>query len=238
MRIFSRTDAAGPDADLADNPRAPSCPPATEARAGLRTLTPIPNRSAMIPARLRAALLVLSSVLLLPLAGCGTVRAIANLEDGAGSEAGRVWDRWVDSRGDIAVAVTWDRKVAPGVTLKDIEQAFASVAAEHNFRPVGELAVSRELEARTGQPQRLIKVFSYCNPSTARQMLDFSPHMAAFLPCRITVVEQDDGLWLYTLNMDMMIRMGRKLPPQLKHDALLVREAVWQMMERGAKGEF
>jgi uncharacterized protein (DUF302 family) len=69
-------------------------------------------------------------------------------------------------------------------------------------------------------------------------MVDFSPNMAAYLPCRITLVERDDGLWLYTLNMDMMIRMGRKLPDDLKKDALRVREAIWLMMERGSKGEF
>jgi hypothetical protein len=38
--------------------------------------------------------------------------------------------------------------------------------------------------------------------------------------------------------MDMMIRMGRKLPPDLKADALRVREAIWLMMERGSRGDF
>jgi uncharacterized protein (DUF302 family) len=172
------------------------------------------------------------------LAGCGTMRAVGNLEDGAGTEAGKMWDRWVQSNGDIAVATTWERKVKPGVTVAQIEQTFASISAELNFRPVGELPLSRELESRTGQPQKLLKVYSYCNPFTARKMVDFSPHMAAYLPCRITLVERDDGLWLYTLNMDMMIRMGRKLPPDLKVDALKVREAIWQMMERASRGDF
>lgn len=172
------------------------------------------------------------------LAGCGTLGAMGNLEAGAGTEAGRMWDRWVQSDGDIAVATTWERKVKPGVTVAQIEQTFASISAELNFRPVGELPLSQELAARTGQPQKLLKVYSYCNPFTARKMVDFSPHMAAYLPCRITLVERDDGLWLYTLNMDMMIRMGRKLPPDLKADALKVREAIWQMMERASAGDF
>lgn len=172
------------------------------------------------------------------LGGCGTIATMGKLEDGAATEAGKMWDRWVDSGGDIAVATTWERKVQPGVTLDQVEQALASVATEHNIRPVGELPLSKELEARSGTPQKLLKVFSYCNPQTARKMVDFSPHMAAYLPCRISVVEQNDGLWMYTLNMDMMIRMGRKLPPDLKADALKVREAIWQMMEKGSRGEF
>jgi len=181
-----------------------------------------------------AALAVLGA----SLTGCGTISTLGKLEDGAGAEASKMWDRWVDSGGDIAVATTWERKVKPGVTLDQIEQALASVATESNIRPVGELPLSKELEARTGQPQKLLKVYNYCNPQTARKMVDFSPHMAAYLPCRISIVEQADGLWMYTLNMDMMIRMGRKLPPDLKADALKVREAIWQMMEKGSRGDF
>lgn len=172
------------------------------------------------------------------LGGCGTLSTLGKLEGGAGAEAGKMWDRWVDSGGDIAVATTWERKVKPGVTLDQVEQALASVATEHNIRPVGELPLSKELEARSGKPQKLLKVYNFCNPFTARKMVDFSPHMAAYLPCRITLVEKDDGLWMYTLNMDMMIRMGRKLPPDLKADALKVREAIWAMMERGSQGDF
>lgn len=184
---------------------------------------------------LRAAL---PATLALLLGGCGTLNAIGNLEDGAGAEASKMWDRWVDSNGDIAVATTWERKVKKGVTVDQIEQALASVSSEMNIRPVGELPLSKELEARTGKPQKLLKVYNYCNPFTAREMVDFSPHMAAYLPCRISLVEKEDGLWLYTLNMDMMIRMGRKLPPSLKANALKVREAIWLMMERGSTGDF
>lgn len=172
------------------------------------------------------------------LSACGTWRVIGNSEEGSGAEAMRVWDRWVASGGDIAAATTWERKVKDGVTIEEVEQAFASVAAEDNIKAVGEFPLSRELEARTGKPERFLKVYSYCSPATAREMVDFSPHMAAYLPCRITVLEKEDGLWIYSLNMDMLIKMGRKLPPALKKSALQVRETVWKMMERGANGEF
>jgi uncharacterized protein (DUF302 family) len=70
-------------------------------------------------------------------------------------------------------------------------------------------------------------------------MVDFSPHMSAYLPCRISLVELDDGsLMLFTLNMDMMVKMGRKLPSPLKEEAWKVRETMWQMMERASKGLF
>jgi uncharacterized protein (DUF302 family) len=181
---------------------------------------------------------------LLPLLGavfltaCGSISTLGKLEDGAGTEANKMWDRWVDSGGDIAVATTWERKVKAGVTIKDIEQVFEQVSAERNMKGVGELPLSKELEARTGKPQKFLKVYSYCTPATARMMVDFSPHMAAYLPCRLTVVEKEDGLWIYTLNMDMMVKMGRKLPSPLKEEAWKVRETIYQMMDRAAKGEF
>jgi uncharacterized protein (DUF302 family) len=145
---------------------------------------------------------------------------------------------WVDSGGDIAVATTWSRKVMPGVTVAEIEEAFASVAAEDNMRPVGDLHISKELELRSGKQEKFLKVYSYCDPAAARQMVDFSPNMAAFLPCRISVVEQDDGLWIYTMNMDMLIKMGRPLPPDVGATLHRVRATLLKMLERGAAGEF
>ncbi|HEY0846631.1 MAG TPA: DUF302 domain-containing protein [Noviherbaspirillum sp.] len=172
------------------------------------------------------------------LAGCGTLRTMGNLEEGAGAEAMRIWDRWVASGGDIAVATTWERKVADGITVTEIEQALESVAAEDNIKAVGELPLSKELEARTGEKQKFLKVYSYCSPAIAKAMVEFSPHMSAYLPCRITVLEKEDGLWLYTLNMDMMIRMGRRLPPELRQQVQKVRDTIWKMLERGSRGEF
>lgn len=170
--------------------------------------------------------------------GCSTVRVVANTQAGAGAEAGRMVSAWVESDGDIAVATTWSRKVRPGVTVADIEEAFTSVAAEDNIRTVGDLSISRELELRSGKPERFLKVYSYCDPAAARQMVDFSPSMAAFLPCRVSVVEQDDGLWIYTMNIDMLIKMGRPLPPNVSATLHRVRATLLKMLERGAAGEF
>jgi uncharacterized protein (DUF302 family) len=187
----------------------------------------------------RTALGLALTATLLATTGCGTLSTLGKLEDGAGAEASRMWDRWVDGNGDIAVATTWEAKVKPGVSAKDVEEILKLVAVERNMRDVGVLPLSKELEARSGKKEKLLTVYSYCSPATARKMVDFSPHMAAYLPCRVSVVEQDDGsLWLYTLNMDMMVKMGRKLPSPLKEEAQAVRDTIWTMMQRASKGEF
>lgn len=186
--------------------------------------------------RMAAGLIMTAS--LLAVTGCGSLATISKLEDGAGGEASRMWDRWIEGNGDIAVATTWERKVKDGVSAKDVEEILKLVAVERNMRDVGTLPLSKELEARSGKKEKVLTVYSYCSPDTARKMVDFSPHMAAYLPCRVSLVEQADGLWLYTLNMDMMVKMGRKLPSPLKEEAMAVRNTIWEMMERASRGEF
>jgi uncharacterized protein (DUF302 family) len=171
--------------------------------------------------------------------GCGTISTMGKLEKGAGAEASRMWDRWIEGNGDIAIATTWEAKVKPGVSAKDVEEILKAVAVERNMRDVGTLPLSKELEARSGKKEKLLTIYSFCSPGTARRMVDFSPHMAAYLPCRVSVAELDDGsLWLYTLNMDMMVKMGRQLPSPLKEEAQAVRDTIWEMMQRASKGEF
>lgn len=178
-------------------------------------------------------------VALSELTGCGTIHAMRNLEEGSGGTFMDMWDKWVESEGDIAVATTWAMKVKPGVTVEDIENALATVATDENIKAVGVLPLSDELQARNPETkQKMLRVISYCSPATARMMVDFSPAMAAFLPCRVVIAEKDDGLWLYTLNMDMMIKMGKKMPPELKIATMKVRNTIWKMMEKGAAGEF
>ena len=172
------------------------------------------------------------------LTGCGTLSTLGKLESGAGAEASKMWDTWIAADGDIAVATTWSRKVKAGMTVADIESIFAQVATEYNIKSVGESPLSDELSRRTGKKEKFLKIYSYCSVTTARIMADFSPAMTAYMPCRMTVVEQDDGLYIYTLNMDMMVKMGRKLPSPLKEEALKVREFTYAMIDRAAKGDF
>jgi uncharacterized protein (DUF302 family) len=187
----------------------------------------------------RISIALAIGITVLATTGCGTIATMGKLEKGAGSEASRMWDRWVEGDGDIAVATTWEAKVKAGVSAKDVEEILKIVAVERNMRDVGVLPLSKELEARSGKKEKLLTVYSYCSPATARKMVDFSPHMAAYLPCRVSLVEHDDGsLWLYTLNMDMMVKMGRKLPSPLKEEAQAVRDTIWEMMQRASKGEF
>ena len=45
-------------------------------------------------------------------------------------------------------------------------------------------------------------------------------------------------VWLYTLNMDLMIYGGKTLPDELKMEAIKVKETILAIMHRGADGDF
>lgn len=141
--------------------------------------------------------------------------------------------------GNAAEATVWRVPLAEGVTPDDALQAMRFVANEHNIKNVGELPLYKQVEAMTGKPYRIVGIYMFCNPLTATRMLDYSDAFSAYLPCRIAMVEDKQGkVWLYTLNMDMMIYGGTPLPPELKEEALGVKNIILDIMHRGAAGEF
>jgi uncharacterized protein (DUF302 family) len=143
------------------------------------------------------------------------------------------------STGNGAEATIWKMPVADGLSVDDVEQTMRFVANEHNIKNVGELPLSAQIEAMTGESQRFLKIYMFCNPLTAAKMVDYSDAYSAYLPCRISLVEDKTGkLWVYSLNMDMMIHGGKKLPPELFDEANVVKDVILDIMTRGAEGDF
>ncbi len=141
--------------------------------------------------------------------------------------------------GNGAEATVWKIPVEEGLTAEDVEDAMRSVANEHNFKNVGELPLSEQVALMTGEDQRFWKIYMFCDPLTAAKMVNYSDAFSAYLPCRIALVEDNEGeLWLYTLNMDMMIHGGTELPDELYEEATNVKEIILDIMNRGAAGEF
>ena len=108
--------------------------------------------------------------------------------------------------GNAAEATVWKVPVQEGLGWEDVEQTMRFVANEHNIKNVGELPLSEQVAAMTGKPQRFLKIYMFCNPLTAANMFDYSVAFSAYLPCRISLIEDPEGkLWLYTLIIDLMI---------------------------------
>jgi uncharacterized protein (DUF302 family) len=141
--------------------------------------------------------------------------------------------------GNSAESMVWKMPVAEGLSADEVEETMRFVANEHNIKNVGELPLSGQIEAMTGEKSRYLKIYMFCNALTAMQMLEYSDAYSAFLPCRISMVEDKEGrLWLYSLNMDAMIYGGTPLPAELKEEAEGVKDIILDIMKRGAEGDF
>jgi len=141
--------------------------------------------------------------------------------------------------GNAAEATVWKIPVNEDLSVEDVEETMKFVANEHNIKNVGELPLSAEVEAVSGKKSRFFKIYMFCNAMTAAQMLEYSDSFSAYLPCRVSLVEDKQGkLWLYSLNMDAMIYGGTPLPPALKEEAEGVKTIILDIMNRGAEGDF
>ena len=141
--------------------------------------------------------------------------------------------------GDIGKATVRKVKVDEGILPDEVVDALNSVATDMGIKPVGDLPLSKEVELRTGKKQPYTRVLSYCNPAIAIEMVKWSMAYGAYLPCRITLMQDKDGnYWLYTLDLDMMIHGGKKLPPKMLKYGNQVKKTIYTMMEKAAHGDF
>jgi uncharacterized protein (DUF302 family) len=127
--------------------------------------------------------------------------------------------------------------LAEGISGDAAVQAMLSKAAEINMKMVGHQNVSQELKAR-GMASPRLEILQFCNPEDAIRMVRFNTIYAAYMPCRIALVEDNEGrLWLEMLNLDMIIS-AYPLPAELQAIAIGVNGAMLSIITAGATGEF
>ncbi|MCP4043321.1 MAG: DUF302 domain-containing protein [Gammaproteobacteria bacterium] len=140
---------------------------------------------------------------------------------------------------DPGVAMMHSVPVSEDITADDVIESMKSLATERNFLFVGESPFYKQVEAITGEPYRYINFVSFCDASVGKMMADYRDAYTGFMPCRIAIVEDKNGkLWLYTMDLEMMIYGGRPLPPELKKEALRVWQTIQEVMVGAAAGEF
>ena len=69
-------------------------------------------------------------------------------------------------------------------------------------------------------------------------MIDFNPIFVAYMPCRIAMVEDEDGqLWLMMVNLDMLIN-NTTLPNEIKIMADDISRKLKSIIGFAKEGEF
>ena len=129
-------------------------------------------------------------------------------------------------------------KIDPDVSTEDVVESMKSIATDANMVQVGDSHMAEKFD-HNGKRQRYIRILHYCSPSIAKQFIDYTESFGAFMPCRILIVEDDNGdRWLITMAMELMLFGGHTLPPAMMEKAEHVRDTMYKMMDLGAKGDF
>ncbi len=136
---------------------------------------------------------------------------------------------------DIAQTVV-KRQLAEDVDADDAVESMKLRANMLNIKLVAELPLSKQIKAM-GQASRRMEIYQFCDPLTAKKMVEYNIDFAAYLPCRIALVEDAAGkYWLVMMNLDMLIQ-GATLDASLKKEAEKVRDVLNEIMDAGVNGD-
>lgn len=128
------------------------------------------------------------------------------------------------------------KQIAEDVSMDDAVASMKLRANLRNMKLVAELPLSKQIQSM-GKEARRMDIFQFCDPLTAQRMVEANINFAAYLPCRIALVEDEKGKgWLVMMNLDIMIN-GAELTPDLKAKAIEVRDALNDIIEAGANGD-
>lgn len=149
-----------------------------------------------------------------------------------------VGSRYMESL-DPGVTMVKTIPVKEGISPEDVVESMKSLAVQHGMLFVGESPFYKQVEAVTGKPFRFVAFYSFCDAMVGVKMIEYNSAYSAFMPCRISLVEDPQGrLWLHMMDLDLMIHGGKPLPPEVKEGAIRVRDSLDKILKGAASGEF
>ncbi len=123
----------------------------------------------------------------------------------------------------------------PGVSATDAAESMRLRASSLNIRVLTEMPLSAQVAAMSGQKQRHISIHQFCDPATAQALVDANPDFAAWMPCRIALVEDAQAkFWLVMTSLEPLVAL---VPPGLRARAEKVRAVLAEIMVAGASGD-
>jgi uncharacterized protein (DUF302 family) len=126
--------------------------------------------------------------------------------------------------------------IAEDVSVQDAIDSMTLRANMKNFKLVADLPLSEQVEAM-GQEANFMRILAFCDALIAQKMVEYDIIFAGFLPCRVAVLEDNEGKgWIVTMNMDMMLQ-AVDLPEDLQPLAQRVRDTIYSIVDAGVNGD-
>ncbi len=113
-------------------------------------------------------------------------------------------------------------------SVQEIQQVFAEVCARHQFGVLGAINLRQKLNDKGVPFERECLVFEVCNPLQAKKVLEDNIAIAAALPCRIAVYEENGVTRIATIRPTALL--GLFPNPELAPVAREVEETMTRIM--------
>lgn len=123
-----------------------------------------------------------------------------------------------------------------GVTPQEAVESMINKATEMNVKLVSHLKISEELHSR-GVKSRHLEVLQLCTPEDAAKAIELNLTFAGYIPCRIALVEDSDGIvWATMQNLDFQID-NKIMAPASVQLAIRINQQMLVILTAGVTGE-
>ncbi len=135
------------------------------------------------------------------------------------------------------------KKVVPGVSFDDVIESIKTKANELNMTATGHNTPYKILREIDNPKSPRLEILGFCDLKTMRKIVDYSMEFIAFLPCRMSVLEDAKGdIWIVTLDWDIRWMDNspnpNRISDELREAAIKVRSNIEEIMEAAATGDF
>lgn len=116
---------------------------------------------------------------------------------------------------------------------KTVEEAAAAVAAaseKHKFSVMHSYDYFTILQSKGFPIEQKVFVYEICRASMASAMLKQYPELSVFMPCRISIYDQDGHTVVSTMNMELVLK-GIESNKALFEEATRMYASIQQLMK-------
>jgi uncharacterized protein (DUF302 family) len=138
---------------------------------------------------------------------------------------------------DVATAMLIKTPLEKGVTVEQATNAMKQYAYQLNIKLIATYPLHKHINIATGKPSQFVEIFEFCDAAVSASLLKHNPDLAAYLPCRIALYQDNSGqFWFATLDMKLLLHGIHGIDPFVQVQALKMQESLLKIMGAGAHG--
>ncbi len=121
-------------------------------------------------------------------------------------------------------------KIMTEISVETIKEELQDKAKEHGFGVLGSYEFKKILHNKGFELEKDITVYELCNPSAAQEALKEMSEISVFLPCRLSVYEENGKTVLATINIKDMVE-NLNVEEDFKIHMIMVFEHIEKLMK-------